>query len=1016
MFCDLVNSTQLANELDPEDLADVLRAYRNCISDAIARWRGHIAKFYGDGVLIYFGWPQARENDAERAVHAGLDLAAGVGRLSIGDKQPLACRVGIATGVVMIGELIGEGFAQEETVVGSIPNLAARLQALAEPGAVVTAASTYRLVGAQFECTSLGRHLLKGLPEEIEVWQPQRSVEATRFQTRLSQRLTPFVGRAQESNVLRELWEQAAQGNGQSAVLVGEAGIGKSRLVQALREALADAPHTELHWQCSPFHANSALHPVIQSLMRLAEIASDDPPEIRRQKAETLLARAGGDLEASASVFKALFAHKADEYPAPTLEVKFQQVIELAVQFALNMASEQPLLLAVEDAHWADPSTLEAMNQLLATLRTRRILVIITTRPDANMGWARENRAVHLNLDRLANSSVRAMIDRLAGEKPLPAEVVEAILSTTDGIPLFVEELTRMVLESGQLRDMGDRFTLRGSVLDLSIPATLHDSLAARLDRLAADKPLAQVAATIGRAFSSDLLGHLVEAPEVELRDALLRLCEAGILEQRGDRAGRRYVFRHGLIQEAAYHSQLKARRRELHARVGQVLEEQFPEESKSVPHTLAHHFAEAGMPEAAARYALAASRNALRLAATSEAVAHLNKGLELIAALPSSPSCDLLKLRLHASLGTALMVSKSWAAPEAEAAYSAANALSHAATDPIEAMWILWGVFVYHQVRGNMEQAASACDRVRAAAEGHRDTNSRLVADMISVQVSFYTGRFDDAVRHCSAVTAGFSAAEHRSLINLYTIDLELVSTVHHAIACWMLGRPSEALALTMQAERLARSIEHPYSIAWTLTWGSMAYLLREDLDELAERLEEGIAIADQHGFSYIGALGRMMQGWCNGRKGALADGIAEMRGGLETFQATGAAIAVPYFRTLLAELLGTAGHAAEGLDLLAEAEGQIGRLGESWPLAEVYRVRGDIHANGYSAGSDIAESCYNQSLAVAVQQGAQGWQSRARTSLARLADQAEGGLNRPPGWTDETTTEYSSKGAGHA
>ena len=985
MFCDLVGSTELANEFDPEDLGSLLRDYRTCVTEAAVRWHGNIARYYGDGALLYFGWPQAREDDAERAVHAGLELVASVGRLTIGTvPRAVSARVGIATGDVMIGELIGDGFATEESVVGPIPNLAARLQAVAEPGAVIIADSTYALVGGLFDCISGGLRRLKGFPDELAVWQVRSASEITRFETRLS-RLTPFVGRPQEVRILQELWEQSATGRGQSAVLIGEAGIGKSRLVQTFRDMAGPGTYADLHWQCSPFHTNSALHPVIQSLRRFAGISPDDAPGVQQTKIIQLVTTGDFGFDPGAAAVRALFARGEDKAvlgAAP--EVRLQDVMDVAVHFALGMAASRPLLLVVEDIHWADPSTVTVINQLLAALHSRPLLLLITARPTSNLDHVQADSIVRITLDRLANDAARSMISRMTDGKALPTAVLEAIIATTDGIPLFVEELTKTVMQSGQLLEIGDRYELRGSMLDLAIPATLRDSLAARLDGLASGKHVAQVAATIGRAFSPDLLQQVMQTPQNELATELSRLCDAGILHEQEAATGRRYVFKHALIQEAAYQSQLKTRRREIHARLGRVLEENFPREAQSAPDMLAHHFAEAGMPEDAARYTLSASRNALRLGATDETIASLNKGLRLIAPLPASPSRNLLELRLHASLGAALMMSKSWAAPEAEAAYTAASALSSAATDPIEAIWILWSVFVFNQVRGNLKQAETACERICEAAERHGDRSSRLIASMVSVQTAFYTGRFDEAAGHCAAVTRNFSPQNDRSLIMFYTIDLELVSIVHNALASWLVGRSGEALALAMRAERLAREIDHSYSMAWVLTWGSMVYLLHNDLRALQIRLEEGIGIADQHGFAYIGALGRMMRGWHRGRSGGLADGIAEMRDGLEAFRATGAGIVLPYFRTLLAELLAADGRSTEALELIEEAETQIERFGESWALAEVYRVRGDIFVKHRTTAA--AAQCYEQALAVAGRQNASGWQSPAHRSLTNM------------------------------
>ncbi len=989
MFCDLVDSTKLATELDPEDLADLLRAYRNCCSELIARWKGYIAQYYGDGVLVFFGWPHAEEDDAERAVCAGLELTAAVGRLRAGGTSTLAARVGLATGLVIIGELIGEGFAQEETVIGAIPNLAARLQTVAEPGTVVIPASTYQLIRGRFECSPLGRHYLKGFPEDVEVWRVDQLSSTTRFSARLAYRLTPFVGRTREKLLLRELWQKAEQGSGCAAQIVGEAGLGKSRLVRWLEVSLRSSPKVLLHWQCSSLHSNSALHPFIEQFNSSANIGAEDPPGVKLQKAEALLAEEGQDIGEVGPMLAAILGIPlGGPQAAPDLNRQNKQMLDVVTALILGSARDRPLLVMVEDIHWADPTTVDVLKKLIASIRTERVMVLMTSRLGADVYWPPELGVVGIELNRLTRSSAYRMVCQLTGDRALPDKVVEAVVSRADGIPLFIEELTLTVLESGRLREAGDRYELAGSTFGLSIPLTLRDSLAARLDRLSVDKEIAQVAATIGRTFSPRLLSHVLQKSETSFSHTILHLCDAGILEQRGTEAARRYVFRHALIQEVAYRSQLNAQRREVHRRVARAIESYFPEEAKAVPETMARHFAEADLPEIATRYALEAGRKALQLPATSEAIAHLTKGLELIAPLPKSASIDLLALRLHASLGTAFMIAKSWAAPEAEAAYRTASSLIHTATDPAEAIWILWGSWVHHQVRGNMIGASAALDHLRAAADRQDDQNSRLIADMIALQVAFYSGQFDDAIRYCEAVDSGFGAADHRSLTNLYTIDLRLVSAVHRSIANWIQGSSDEAAALAVDAERIARSIDHPYSTAWTLTWGSTVYLLRGDHDALASRLDEGMALARKHGFSYIAAMARFMGGWLQAQRGGLADGIAEMQSGLTDFQATGAGIVVPYFRTLIAESLGKAGRMDEALQLLRQAQDQIERWGERWQLAEVYRVTGEVIAADSDIQCQRVKQAFDRSIAIAESQAAQGWTSRTRAALARFLD----------------------------
>jgi class 3 adenylate cyclase/predicted ATPase len=991
MFCDLVDSTTLSGGLDPEDLAELMRAFRSRCSETTARWGGYIAKFVGDGMLAYFGWPQAHEDDAERALRAGLELSELIGKIYVsGGATALTTRIGIATGLVVVGELIGEGFAEEKTVVGVIPNLAARLQAMAEPGTVTIAPSTHQLVSGAFEFTNLGVHTLKGFAEPVQVRRVDRpKAKTSRFAARVASRLTPLVGRTRETDLLLSLWERARLGSGQIAIVVGEAGVGKSRLTETLSQRLDGEPHVNLSWQCSSFNANSALHPFIVQISHAANIAYDDAAEAKLQKIEAVLADKGMDVDEAAPDLATLLSIPfGDRYPPITLSPQRhrQKMIEMVLDLITRMAREAPLLFVVEDIQWADQTTLVALDQLSERLQQDRILMVITSRPEFEVGWLERRGGTRLDLRRFAKSSAEAMIGEIIGEKALPANVMESILAMADGIPLFVEELTRMVLDSGQLREHANRFELWGSAAGLSIPATLRDSLAARLDQLPFGKDVAQVAATIGRTFSAELLGCVMHRRNFEIQNALGQLCEAGILDQHGSATSRDYVFKHALIQEAAYRSLLNINRREIHRHVAEALQQHFPDEVAAVPEMTARHFAEAGLNEQAAHYFLEASRKALRVTATSEAIAHLSKGLELIKACASSHTRDLLALRLHASLGTAVMLAKGWGAPEAEEAYEAANRLSHAAEDAAESIWILWGVWVYHHVRGNMERSITASYRIRQAADHHQDETSRLVANMVSLQARFYTGRFQEAHTYCERTESVFRAAVHRPLINLYTIDLQLVSLVHRSILCWITGRFDEALVVAAEAEALARSLQHPYSIAWALTWGSTAYLLQGELGLLAARLEEGIEIANNQGFSYVAALGTMMEGWVDGQQGAAADGIAKLRNGVTAFKATGAGIAVPHFNTLLAELLGNTGQSAQALKTLRDAASQVERWGERWQEAEIHRVKGDVLAATPGVDASLVEQNYRHALSIAESQRANGWRQRSYASLARF------------------------------
>jgi class 3 adenylate cyclase len=616
LFCDLVGSTELSARLDPEEMGQVIRAYQDRCAEVIERWGGRVAKYMGDGVLAYFGWPVAHEDEAERAVRAGLGLTAAVPQLEAPVGAPLAARVGIATGLVMVGELIGEGAAREETVVGETPNLAARLQALAAPGDVVISEATRRLVGGLFALADLGPRRLKGFAEPLVAFRVEGEGRAEgRFEALHGERLTPLVGREHELGILAERWAWAKDGDGQVVLLAGEPGIGKSRLLRALRERLGDAPHVALSHFCSPHHTNSALYPVIDLLERAARLDRAAPPEVQLGRLEAVLARSSDRLDEALPLLAALLGVPTDErYPALSLtpEVQKRRTLQALLDQLAALAAQQPVLALYEDVHWIDPSTLELLGMVIERVRQLPVLVLITFRPEFQPPWTGHAHVTMLAMGRLGRRQGADLVARVTGDKPLPAAIVEQIVARTDGVPLFVEELTKTVLESGLLVDKGIRYELAGPLPPLAIPATLHDSLMARLDRLAPIKEVAQIGAVIGREFSHDLLLAAVASISAnQLGDALEQLVSSELVFRRGTPPDATYTFKHALVQDAAYQSLLKSTRQQLHARVAEALEDQFPETANSQPELLAHHFTEAHQFESAIGYWLKAGERA---------------------------------------------------------------------------------------------------------------------------------------------------------------------------------------------------------------------------------------------------------------------------------------------------------------------------------------------------------------------------------------------------------------------
>jgi class 3 adenylate cyclase/predicted ATPase len=984
VFCDLIGSTELASSLDPEDLALTMSCYHDCCKEVIESWGGHVAEFLGDGAVVYFGWPTAHEDDPERAVRAALELVASVGRLPVGTGSTLMGRAGVATGLVMVGETKSDALAHREGVVGETPNLAARAQALAAPGAVVITPGTRKLIGDRFELEDLGSHQLRGIATPVEVWRVADVRAQSRFQARVGARLSPLVGRQVELDRLLENWRSSLAGSWRTALVVGEAGIGKSRLVEELVARTASEGRKLLRLQCSPYHGATVLLPFVDWIRSNAGIEVGSEEQAAREGLETLVDGLGLERRATIPLLAPLLSLSVgEEYEPLRLSLKLQRrrTIELVIELIKRSAGSRPLLITVEDVHAADATSLELLAHLAEDTRGLAGLLVLTARPTLDDRLQRR-RLDRIDLLPLATDSTLALVDELAGGKTLPVSVRSTIVESSDGVPLFVEELTRQLLESPTMRDAGDRYELEAD-LAVTVPETLHDLLVARLDTLGSAKVTAQIASTLGRSFSLELLRAVAPAADADVADDVDLLCAARILEIVDDESeGASYAFRHALLREAAYHAQLKARRREVHRGVARVLEDRYPGIVESEPETLAHHFAEGGEPQPAADYLLEAGQNALRASAVHEAITHLSHGVDLIDGVGHSSERDRTELRLQALLGTAYMHAKSWGASEVEAAYSRAARLSDAAETAAEGVWILWGIWVYHHVRGRVDDAYRAAARIRELADSTREPDAALIADMVALQTCFYTGRFSESLDHCASFLNGYEPARHRALADAYSADLEVVCLVHQGIASYIVGRYDRAAEISRRIDELVEEIDHPYSAAWGSTWGAMPDLLRWDTTRAAQRIDRGHRIAEENDYAYVRAMSKMLEGWLEARLGH-GEGVARIEAGLHAFRETGAEIVVPFFETLCAELLLERERSDEAVEVLEDARARIARWGERWQEAEVWRVE----ANALAARNEVpsaVETRFTTALDIARGQGAVGWELRAATDFA--------------------------------
>jgi class 3 adenylate cyclase/predicted ATPase len=833
MFSDLVGSTAMSIRMDPEDLREVISAYQKCVAETVRRFGGFVAKYMGDGVLMYFGYPQAHEDDAERAVRAGLELIGAVNSIKL--NAPLQTRVGIATGLVVVGDLVGSGEAQERGIVGETPNLAARLQGIADPNMVVIAEATRRLLGNLFELQDLGPKDLKGIAGPVRTWAALRASSAEgRFEALHAAGLTALVGREEELELLLRRWSQAKTGEGQVVLLSGEAGIGKSRLTAALLERLAGQPHTRLRYFCSPQHTDSALYPVIGQMERAAGLAHDDTPQARLDKLDAVLAQTSTSLQDAALFAEMLSLPNDGRYPALALnpEQRRQRTLEALTAQVAGWASRQPVLMIFEDAHWTDPTSLEAFGRTVDRIKSLPVLLIVTFRPEFNPPWIGQSRATSVMLNRLNEREAAAIIARLVGNKGLPADLTAEIVERTDGIPLFVEEMTKAILEA---EDEGDARRTAGAVpsLALAVPASLHASLMARLDRLGPAKEVAQIGAAIGREFSHPLLVAVTRKPEAELGSALDRLIDAGLLFRQGVPPHATYLFKHALVQDAAYGTLLREPRRALHARIAETLEGRFADIAETQPELLARHCTDAGLIEKATALWGKAGRRSLARAALLEGKGQLKQALDQIATLPATPASRREGIRLHVAFGNALtlmgdfvdgkehfdralaiydpaehrsLTTRSgrdvgvtllsvrsgclWhlgypaaSRKEGERAVSEARKIGHATT----LMYALWWASWFHMRYGAYAETRSFLDELAALAD-EKDASLFWKATETAFRGALFalTGKTSDAV---SAITSGMN-----SLRSTGAALYEPWHLWHLAMAYADLGQPDDA------------------------------------------------------------------------------------------------------------------------------------------------------------------------------------------------------------------------------
>jgi class 3 adenylate cyclase/predicted ATPase len=993
MFCDLVGSTALSQRLDPEELREVIGAYHQLCAEVIHRSEGYIAQYLGDGLLVYFGFPQAHEDDARRAVRTGLQIVEGVERLNerLGPAHhvQLAVRLGVHTGLVVVGEMGGAG-RREWLAVGEAPNVAARLQALAEPNAVVISATTHRLVQGFFAWEALEAPALKGLSQPLAVYRVLRESDTrAQLDVKTTRRLTPFVGRQSEIASLLEWWELAKAGGGQVALLSGEAGIGKSRLVREVHEQLAGEPHAWLECRCSAYYTNTALYPVIDLLQRMFRLMPDDSQQEKLDRLEGALAPYHGVRPDALQLFASLLSIPlGDRFPprAMSPERHRHQTLEALSAVLMELAVRQPVLLTVEDLHWVDPSTLELLTLLMDRVPTAAILALYTCRPTFAPPWAGRRDLRRMTLSRLTRLEVARMIEGVVGGRALPTSVVEQVLTRTDGVPLFVEELSKMVVESGLLTEHEDRYELSGPLPPLAIPTTLHDSLMARLDRVAEAKTVSQLGAALGRQFSYELIRAVSPLSEEVLAPKLERLVDAGLLYQRGVPPQATYTFKHALIQETAYQSLLKSTRQQFHQQIAGVLEERFRETVETEPELLAHHYSAAGLADPAVEYWRRAGQRAIERSANVEAISHLNQALELLKTLPATSERTQRQLTLRIMLGAPLVMTKGYAAPEVERNYAQAHALCRELGETPQLFPALWGLWMFYFVRGRLQPAWTLAEQLLRLAQSVQAGALLVEAHLALGCTLFHLGELTAARAHLEQGSTLYDPEQHRFLAFRSGQDPGAACQSYAAHALWLLGCPDQALTRISTALTLAEKLAHPYSQGLVLTFRALLHNFRREVRATHEQAEATIALATEQGFPVLAALGMILRGWALTEQGRTEEGIAQIQEGLAAYQATGAELARPHRLALLADAYRHGGRVEEGLRVLAEALTVADMNGDRYYEAELHRIRGELLLRRREPGRLQAEACFRHALRVARGQQARSLELRAATSLSRL------------------------------
>jgi class 3 adenylate cyclase/predicted ATPase len=1003
MFCDMVGFTALASRVDPEVLQKIIRIYEDGCAAAITRYDGYVFQRLGDGIVAFFGYPLAHENEAERAIRAGLDIIDAFADMDVTEVGHLEVRIGIATGLVVVA-------SAEKGAVGETMNLASRLQGIAQVDTIVVSERVKRLAGRGFEYEDLGAQNLKGISQPTNAFGISGvSDAASRFDAAQGQsELTALVGRDQEIGLLMERWQLAQDGEGQVVLLSGEPGIGKSRILSSLRENLEAEGAKPMRFQCSPYYVNSAFWPSIENFERTLKFSRDESPESKLDKLEALIVGQYGRPQSDVRFIANMLSIPCDaRYGKSALAPqKFKdETLRTLVDITEAVAKNQPTLLLFEDAHLADPTSLEVLDLLVDRMRTVPLLIVITHRPEFQSRWSDHGHVVSLNLSKLTRAQSTALVSRVTGGKALPDDLLEQILLKTDGVPLFAEELTKSILESGELIDAGNHYDYAGSARSVTIPATLRDSLMARLDRYMPVKEIAQIGAAIGRDFSYELIAAVAPLSQSQLDSALGQFTDSGLVFRRGTPPEAVYTFKHALLRDAAYESLLKSRRQELHGKIANILDERFPETRDTEPEVLAHHYTQAELPDVAAALWLRAGQLASARSANQEAVSHLQNGLaivrkmsehnavshlqgglEIVEKMPEHATRSHMEIALNLALGPALIGNKGMV-ETVVLAFERARELSEKVDSPDERFRATWGLWHFNNVRGAYNKAIDLADELMGISGEQQETGHLLQAHHASWTTKLAMGKVGEAREHSAHGRDVYDVEAHQAHRMEYGgHDPGVCSRVFSGLSLWLLGYPDQAAASADDAVELARRLEHPMSLAQSLTYGNWVYILRRDADKAGRNADEAIRVATENGVAMFIGRSQIARGWTAAQRGETETGVADIHEGLVACGQTGSRMGETWYMLLLAEIHLAAGQIDKAKASIAQARDIVATISERWLEADICRMEGDINASLSPEHAADAETCYVNAIEIAQASQAKSLELRAASSLARL------------------------------